>query len=113
MRQRLLILATLGALACACSTGTGPRQVRGDATDAPARFQVLDVASGSCRDVGPGPDCASPLVDPRDGTELRLERSSGGQGDYSAAAPARYGLAGDELLRVDCRNGAPLGKVSR
>jgi hypothetical protein len=91
----------------------GTREVSGAATDAPERFQVLDVASGNRRDAGPGPDCASPLVDPRDGTELRMERASGGEGDYSVATPARYGLAADELLRVDCRNGAPLGKVAR
>ena len=113
MRLRLLTIAALGALACACSTGMGTRHVSGAATDAPDRFQVLDVASGSRRDVGPGPDCASPLVDPRDGTQLRLERSSGGQGDYAVATAGRYGLAPDELLRVDCGSGAALGKVAR
>jgi hypothetical protein len=113
MRHRLLILAALGGLACSCSTGVGTREMRGDATDVPARFQVLDAASGARRDVGPGPACANPLVDPRDGTELRLDRSGDGQGDYAVASPARYGLAADELLRVDCRTGAPLGKVSR
>jgi hypothetical protein len=102
-------------VACLVAAGCGggvAQVVRGDATDTPERFQVLDAATGARSEVGPGPACASPLVDPRDGTRLALERSSGGVGDY-AVDGSRYGLAADELLRVDCRNGVAIGRVSR
>ena len=112
MPTRFLTLAALCVLSAACASGMSSQALRGEAADAPERFMVLDAASGERRDAGPGPDCANPLVDPRDGTRLTLERSSGGQGDYLPAA-ARYGLAGDELLRIDCHTGATLGRVSR
>jgi hypothetical protein len=97
-------------LAAACASAGAP-QMRGEAVDTPANFQVLDVASGASHPVAPDGACENPLVDPRDGTRLTLERASGGLGDYSVAAP-KYGLAAGERLRVDCRTGAPVGRVS-
>jgi len=106
-------LFTVGAclLLCACAIDGTPRE-RGEAVDVPERFQVLDAASNAPRAMDPGPACENPLIDPRDGTRLTLVRASGGLGDYEPAA-ARYGLAADELLRVDCVTGAPVGRVTR
>ena len=62
-------------------------------------------ASGSCR---------NPMVDPRDGTELRLVRSqpgAGGQlGDY-VVPEGRYGADAGELLRLQCGTGRAIGFI--
>lgn len=94
-----------------CATSF-PRQVHVLAVAAPDHFLVLEEASGQRRPLGPGPDCRSPLVDPGDGTRLVLVRSERGLGDYAPAAP-RYGLGPSDLLRIDCRSGAPVGRVRR
>jgi len=80
--------------------------------DTPAHFDVLDAASGNVRANDPAPSCESPLVDPRNGITLTLVRSIGGHGDYAPTRPG-YGLAANELLRIDCTSGAPMGAVPR
>ncbi len=109
--KNLLTIATVCLAASACSASM-PQNVRGEASDTPDRFLVLEKATGNRRPAAPGGACFSPLVDPRDATELTLVRSAEGRGDYAPEAP-RYGLAADELLRIDCGSGAPLGKVKR
>lgn len=52
------------------------------------------------------------MIDPRDGTELRLVRSQAGRGDY-AVPTGRYDVAAGELLRLDCRTGEAIGIVER
>lgn len=56
--------------------------------------------------------CLNPMRDPRDGAELRLVRSAAGRGDYEVPA-GRYGVRPDELLRLDCSSGRPIGVVRR
>jgi hypothetical protein len=56
--------------------------------------------------------CLSPATDPSDGTRLTLERSRDGRGDY-AVQPGRYGARADELLRISCATGRPIGLVPR
>ena len=69
-----------------------------------ARVAPADTIAGS--------GCLSPLSDPRDGTELLMVRSSRHRADYSVPA-GRYGVQQQELLRVECNTGRPLGIVSR
>jgi hypothetical protein len=57
-------------------------------------------------------NCLSPAIDPADGTRLTLERSRDGRGDY-AVPPGRYGSRADELLRISCATGRPIGLVPR
>ena len=58
-----------------------------------------------------GTACMSPMSDPFDGTQIRMERSFGnGRGDYSVPE-GKYGVAKGELLRVNCRTGEVLGIV--
>jgi len=59
-----------------------------------------------------GGRCLSPAIDPSDDTRLVLERSASGRGDY-AVPEGRYGARGDELLRISCATGRPLGLVPR
>ena len=100
-------VAALCLLAGACAS-VGAPQARGAATDVPGHFLVR-TADGGTRPVDPDPACESPLVDPRDNSELILQRAEAGLGDYSPALP-RYGLAKDELLRVDCSTGVAVGR---
>jgi hypothetical protein len=82
------------------------------ATRAPARFEpqnrALRLTPG---DTIAGPGCVSPMVDPRDGTEVRFVFSTS-YGDYEVPA-GRYGVGAGELLRLDCNTGRVIGLVRR
>ena len=108
----LLVLAAAG-----CSLGVGG-SFPADATartaiDVPHRFEPAD-PSDRIRpgDTIAGPNCRSPMVDPRDGTRIVFLRSAGQRADY-AVAGGRYGVNEYELLRVDCNTGAVVGVVER
>ena len=95
----LPIAAALSAVGCtAARPSLEPVEPRHGLPDA---FLVGEVADDECR---------SPIIDPRDGTELRFVRSSDGEGDYVAPA-GRYGLSEGEALRVGCRTGRVLGVI--
>ncbi|KFN43038.1 hypothetical protein [Arenimonas oryziterrae] len=102
----IALLACVIVTACA-STGwpskTDPSVISGT----PDHFLVFDAASGALSEPA-GPDCRNPMTDPRDGTRLTLIRSKAGFGDYQTTTP-KYGLTGDQLLRIDCRDGRPVG----
>ena len=105
-----LLLALTAALGCASShTGSFPSDasVR-PLTDAPTQFAL----SGSSRTRMSTDICQSPLVDQRNGTTLRLERSVPGRGDYEVPI-GHYGAQAGELVRVDCRTFQPIGLVRR
>ena len=58
-----------------------------------------------------GNSCLSPMTDPVDGTQIRMERAFGtGRGDYSVPE-GKYGVQKGELLRINCRTGEVLGIV--
>jgi hypothetical protein len=104
------LLLPLIAAACA-TTSTFPAQGRElrMAQDVPVSFVTDDGSAGV-------PDgCRSPLIDPRDQTRIRMQRSgtvgSRSQGDYEVP-DGRYGVGADELLRIDCRTGQVLGIVA-
>jgi hypothetical protein len=106
--KAVLILALSSVLLVSCASGSRPTAADPSSiSDTPDRFLVLDVATGT-RSEPSGPACRSPLVDPRDGTRLILVRSSSGFGDYRPETP-RYGLADNQLLRIDCDSGGPVG----
>lgn len=98
-----------------CSLGPAgtfpPSASARQASDVPARFEPLEPAARVAPgDTIGGSGCVSPMVDPRDGTPVRLVRSLGGLGDYEAPA-ARYGGGPTELLRLECNTGAVIGIV--
>lgn len=90
-----------------CASTSWPTAVDPSAISAtPDHFLVVDPVTGATEPSGP--DCRNPMADPRDGTRLTLVRSSAGFGDYRPDAP-RYGLAGNQLLRINCSDGRPIG----
>lgn len=78
------------------------------ATDFPAMFEA---PPGMV--LGDDDACNSPMIDPRDQTEIRLVRSWGqGLGDYEVPN-GRYGVQSDELLRINCNTGTIMGIVNK
>jgi hypothetical protein len=102
--SRLVLIMLLAG--CATASANTEREVR-DAEDTPPVFATED-------GVAPVQGCNATVLDPRDQTRLRLIRSAiiGGthRGDYDVPA-GKYGVRSDELLRVDCATGEPLGIV--
>lgn len=102
----VFVLASLSLVACA--SASWPTQVNSSAiSDTPDRFLVADLTSEATSEPS-GPACRSPLTDPRDGTRLTLVRSKAGFGDYHLDSP-RYGLTGNQLLRINCSSGEAVG----
>lgn len=98
-------------LLLSCGTTTSTRSmtpVERQAEDVPERFEA---AAGINRTNNA---CVSPLVDPRDGTTIRIHSSFGAEevGDYSVPE-GMYGVGENELLRINCRTGEVLGIVRR
>ncbi len=73
------------------------------AIDAPDRFEAATAFNGSC---------VSPLIDPRDNTEIIFVRSTAGMADYQVPV-GKYGVKKGELLRANCTNGEVIGIVKR
>ena len=108
--RHIPLLAALALTLSACASTGWPTEADASAmTDVPDHFVVIDPASGDSSEPA-GPDCRNPMADPRDGSRLTLVRSSGGHGDYLPATP-RYGLATNQLLRIRCSDGRPVGRV--
>jgi hypothetical protein len=81
------------------------------AQDVPERFVSEDLPAGAAvTDTLPGTGCRNPLIDPRDGTRLRMLNAQGSVGDYEVAA-GRYGVRSGEALRVECNTGRVVGIV--
>lgn len=72
--------------------------------DAPDKFEAATAFDGT--------SCVSPLVDPRDGTEITFVRSTSGMADYEVPN-GKYGVRKNELLRANCTNGEVVGIVKR
>ncbi len=101
---RVLTVVLAGALVGCATSDFGPGTVLRRAAEAPEAFVADEPAKLFT--------CLSPLRDARNGVRLTLVRSSDGEGDY-AVEGSRYGVGRDELLRVDCGTGAPIGIVRR
>ena len=54
--------------------------------------------------------CKSPLIDPRDGTELTMVGSQNGLGLYRVSE-LKYGLRKGEVLKINCADGRVQGIV--
>jgi len=105
--------ATLIALlvSCGCAvTREVPDSQAVAAVDVPDRF-VSDSPAADMQ-LSPDESCRNPMYDPRDGSEVRLLRSSNGRGDYEVPN-GRYGTGPDQLLRLECGTGRPIGIVPR
>lgn len=103
----------LAALLTGCATSNlGENTPLRPVQNAPDRFLVGSFGGTSLEEPTPGTGCRNPMVDPRDGTELQLVRSSEELGDYEVSQ-GRYGVGAGELIRLDCGTGDALGIVSR
>jgi hypothetical protein len=116
LRAVVALLGTSAVASCAHTSAMSAERrdtlpVR-PASDAPARFEPrnpsLRPAPG---DTLAGPGCLSPMVDPRDGTEVRFVLSTS-YGEYELPA-GRYGARPGELLRLECNTGRVIGLVPR
>jgi hypothetical protein len=111
------ILATwivVAATGCAGGAMSGNRDTlpARPASDVPARFEPRDAAMRLVPgDTLAGPGCLSPMVDPRDRTEIRFI-SSKWYGDYEVPS-GRYGARPGEVLRLECNTGRVIGLVPR
>jgi hypothetical protein len=100
-------------LAAAACAGRLPPPLPRPLQDGPDHFlEIVYDAKGVETTAEPRGDgtCRSPLVDPRNGLHLTLERSSAGQGDYSVEA-GRYGVRAGERVRIECATGRAVGIV--
>lgn len=104
-----LVLVLLFGLACA-TTGSSSGEIVREVLDGPEVFMVQQ--AGILSRVPGTSACLSPLFDPRDHAQIVLSRSRDGLGDYEVGKN-RYGMGRGELLRIDCRTGAPVGIVRR
>jgi len=115
MRHSLVPCGVVAAvLVTACSIGmSGPGGVLRNAENVPNHFEPKNP---DARIIPPdtiaGSGCLSPMVDPRDGTEIGFLRSGDGYADY-ATPNGMYGVGRNELLRLECNTGRVLGVVRR
>jgi hypothetical protein len=111
--KRIVLLALLAAAGCAARQGAHDTAAAARApVDPPDHFLVGSNAGNETSEPQPDSSCRSPLVDPRDGTRLRLVWSSGGVGEYEVPA-GRYGVGAGDVLRIECGTGRALGIVTR
>ena len=93
-----------------CSCGSGRNDFSGEilrqGEDLPAVFDPPEGFSFGAN------SCKSPLVDPRDGTQIIMIRSTGTMGEYDPP-DGKYGLKRNELLRINCQTGEIYGVVRR
>jgi hypothetical protein len=78
--------------------------------DVPSHFLVAG-RDGKTEEPAPG-QCRNPMIDPRDGTRISLERSAEGRGFYKVPT-GRYGVRPGELLLIECGTGRVIGVVKR
>jgi len=96
----LIITSGCGALQ---NSGNNTRIIR-QAENTPEKFVP---AGGISLD---NDSCKSPMVDPRDGTQLIMVSSTNSMGNYKVPTN-KYGVNKGELLRIDCSTGVAIGIV--
>lgn len=104
-------IPVVACLAIACGPGASTNIAPRPLTGLPAQFVVDGPAPSTS-----GRACMVHLKSLVDDTRLTLRTSSdngsaGIIGDYQVDPSGRYGLAGSELLRVDCLTNRALGAV--
>ena len=105
MRSIILVLFVLLVGCGTTSNSFTSQEVVRNATDTPAYFENPAAVPGE-------KICKSPLIDPRDGTEISFLRASWPMADYEVPS-GKYGVRGTELLRVNCESGEVVGIVKR
>lgn len=106
-----ILLVTVGCAGAGVSGNRDTLPIRA-ASDVPARFEPRDATLRLVPgDTLAGPGCLSPMIDPRDRTEIRFI-SSKWYGDYEVPA-GRYGARPGEVLRLECNTGRVIGLVPR
>lgn len=106
MKKAALSVILILILGCVTGNPTMEREVVRTAQDAPEAFDPP--AGFSWGDE----ICKNPIIDPIDGSELIMVRSSGGMGDYKVTG-VKYGVNRGELLRINCRTGGVVGIVKQ
>ena len=113
MKTRILELLAVPVIVLFVSCGSGNVQTRTmkpvvrAAVDTPERFEAVAGAALSDQ------SCISPLVDPRDGTEIKMQTSfKQGVADY-VVPNGKYGVKAGEFLRIDCTTGEIRGIVRK
>lgn len=110
MKKVIKFLAITGVFLLMMSCGSSGTTAMRDsdviraAVDAPPNFEAATAFDGT--------SCVSPLIDPRDGTEITFVRSTAGMADYEVPV-GKYGVQKGELLRANCRNGEVIGIVRK
>jgi len=105
------LVATASLLMAGCASTSWPTQVDTSVlVDAPDHFLVVEPTTGVASEPTGDKTCHSPIKDPRSGVQFALARSSDGFGDYFPGTA--YGLRPDQLLRIDCRSGRPIGATA-
>ena len=111
MRRAWFVFAFLAASGCSSTYHhTGSTVAIQPAMDVPSHF-LVDGRGGKTEEPSPG-QCRNPMIDPRDGTKITLERSAEGRG-YYRVPNGRYGVRPGELLLVECGTGRVMGVVRR
>lgn len=103
----VLFILAITAVGCGSLNNRSQTSVLREANNIPG---VFDSPAGG---ISGSTTCVSPLIDPRDGTELTMVTSFGdGIGDY-AVPHGKYGVDRGELLRINCSTGEVIGIVRR
>lgn len=104
----IVILISAFVVGCGVTANNdfNPADVVRQPVGTPLRFEaptgvVLDNSS-----------CKSPLTDPYNSIKIVLVRSNSDFGDYEVPM-GKYGIAGNELLRIKCSTGEVVGVVKR
>lgn len=93
-------------LMSACGTSSRALSIIRPAEGTPERFAP---AEGITLD---DVSCKSPMVDPRDGTEIQMVSAQNNAGIYRVPA-GKYGVGEGEYLKLDCQTGTVLGIVGK
>jgi hypothetical protein len=109
--RRIGFLILVAALAgCSATHHGGANAMISPAIDTPTHF-LVEGSGGKTEEPAPG-KCRNPMIDPRDGTRIALERSSEDRGYYRVPV-GRYGVRRGELLLIECGTGRVIGIVKR
>ena len=102
-----IILFSIAAFGCASTTNSGSQSIIiREAENTPEAFVPREGVSFDEN------SCKSPMIDPRDSTEIIMVSASNGQGTYSAPQ-GKYGLKKGEFLRLNCSSGKVIGVVKK
>ncbi|WP_157893301.1 hypothetical protein [Salegentibacter sediminis] len=106
MKKLVLSLFSIFLISCSTSVPAVMGEIIRQPENIPAAFVPEDGVTLNRN------SCKSPMIDPRDGTEVRFIRSEGGVGDYEVPE-GKYGINRNELLRLYCENGEVAGVVKK